>query len=600
VPLSCRQFFLLLLLLYIACSYQGWADQKNPSALAFKVEIRGDLASGIKKLLTEVSETKDPDALPPRSMAHLKSRVEADLDKFNTVMRSSGYYAATIDYRIEKNPGDQIVILFDIMPGPPFLIEEVKYRNINSEAGEPDLTLPPPEEIGLVKGERIESRNVINAKSELRESIRKQGYPFPDVILDDLIIDHGVKRARVILGYDPGPDMVFGNHVVLGLDRVKQEYIKQLIPWGAGDSFSPSRLNELRRRLIDTGLFSLIDLRLMKDEAEGNKLPVRIDLRERDLRSIRMGGRYETDRGIEVNLGWRHRNLRGSGEDLNLSAAMSRDEQHHRLEYRIPYFRRIENTLNIEGGYREENTDAYENRSLYLKGALERQLHRNLTIEFGVGYRLAELDNFQKTTDKGLLFFPAAISWDSSDDPLDPGRGFKTDLLIIPFVDTLETESWFVKTYARISHYLEIVPEKKAIWANRFAIGNIGVESKSKVPLDERFYAGGSGTIRGYGYQTVGPMRNGLPTGGLAILNLSSELRFRLGGSSGAAVFVDGGQVYDDIESDFGQSLKWGGGIGYRYFSDFGPIRVDLAFPLYPRDDVDDPFFLYISIGQAF
>jgi len=120
------------------------------------------------------------------------------------------------------------------------------------------------------------------------------------------------------------------------------------------------------------------------------------------------------------------------------------------------------------------------------------------------------------------------------------------------------------------------------------------------VPADERFYAGGGGSIRGYSYQSVGPLSGGDPVGGRSLLELSTELRLRLGERFGFVGFLDGGSAFGAAFPDFDEELLWGTGLGFRYFTAVGPLRLDFAVPLDRRHGIDDAFQVYISLGQAF
>ena len=159
----------------------------------------------------------------------------------------------------------------------------------------------------------------------------------------------------------------------------------------------------------------------------------------------------------------------------------------------------------------------------------------------------------------------------------------------------------FLSSLAGGSAYYAIDSEARFILAGRGRVGSIVGESTEDVPANKRFYAGGGGSVRGYEFQSVGPLDNDDdPLGGRSLIAVGAELRTRITDSIGLVPFVDGGTVYDSSYPDFDETFRWAAGLGLRYFTGFGPIRLDVAVPLNKRDDIDDDFEIYISFGQAF
>jgi translocation and assembly module TamA len=138
------------------------------------------------------------------------------------------------------------------------------------------------------------------------------------------------------------------------------------------------------------------------------------------------------------------------------------------------------------------------------------------------------------------------------------------------------------------------------VLAGRTAVGSIVGEPRSDIPANLRVYAGGGGSVRGFGYQLAGELDDDdKPIGGRSLVELGGEVRVRITESIGVVAFVDAGTVYSSATPDFSETLRVGAGPGLRYFSPIGPLRLDVGFPLNPRDS-DDTWQLYISIGQAF
>ena len=204
------------------------------------------------------------------------------------------------------------------------------------------------------------------------------------------------------------------------------------------------------------------------------------------------------------------------------------------------------------------------------------------------------------TKEFGLVSLPARLDWDTSDDRLDPSRGGRLKVQNEPFVDTLGEDLRFNRSRVDYAHYLQVHEQPQVVLAGRGAVGTLFGASRENVPASERFYAGGGGSVRGFGYQLAGDLDSkDKPLGGRSLIEMSGEVRVRVTETIGAVAFVDAGTTYASTVPDFDEPLRVGVGPGLRYFSPVGPIRADLGFPLDPRDK-DDTFQFYISLGQAF
>ncbi len=567
--------------------------------LRYHVQFVGDFDSRLREVFEQVSETyRWRERRPVHTRGQLDRRVQADRDEIISALRAFGYYSPSVETSID-DARDVWRVEFAVSTGPPYLLDRVVFEEADAKL----LTaveIPDAEEFGLRPGMRIEASRVHAARTKLVDYLRDNGYPFADVALRQVVVDHRRQSAVVFFRLEPGPRAVFGDLEVEGLERVRREYVERWMPWRTGQLYQASKLNELRSAWFASGLFSLIRIEPGTELDEDGRLPIKARLHERKPRTVRFGAGYQTDTGPELKIGWLHRNFRGGGERLNFDLLFSEFKSGLEGGYLIPDLFGAGYSLQLKSGYVDERGDAYETRGWYATSRLGRQLTERLEAGGGVGYRLARINELDRRRRVGLLFFPVDLTWDSRDDILNPSRGWRMHLKMTPFLDTLDPDVYFFKTYGSAAYYLQLWAERQLVWANRLAVGMIGAESVSEVPKDERFFSGGGGSIRGYGYQSVGPRRAGVPTGGLSLVEFSSELRVRLGGRSGLALFVDGGQVYREAYPSFADDLLLGCGVGYRFFTDFGPIRGDIAIPLNRRSGIDQGVYLYVSIGQSF
>jgi translocation and assembly module TamA len=190
--------------------------------------------------------------------------------------------------------------------------------------------------------------------------------------------------------------------------------------------------------------------------------------------------------------------------------------------------------------------------------------------------------------------------WDRSDDLLNPTRGGRLAVANEPFVDVFGNDIAFNKSRLTYTHYLEVLDSPGVVLAGRGSVGTLFGAARDEVPADLRFYAGGGGSVRGFGYQLAGDLDDDHnPLGGRSLLELSGEVRVRLTETIGVVAFVDAGTAFSKEVPDFSETLRIGAGPGLRYFSPIGPVRLDIGLPVNKRDS-DDSFQIYVSLGQAF
>jgi translocation and assembly module TamA len=598
-----KHFFLLLIIMFLSGPAPA---QDNPEesgehparGIVYTTIISGEMEAPIRQALTQMSDTKSLEERPPMTTAQLHRRARADISEFTGAFRSFGFYSPEIDYTIDKEKSP-VVVEFKIDPGPPYLISKVNIISIC-----PEMTtlqdLPDSKELDLEPGSRIQAQKVLDARQIIAGHVRNRGYPFPFVSIEEVIIDHNDRTASIEFGLDPGPGAQFGRTGLSGLNRIKEEYILERLPWEQGDPFKASLMDALRRQLTAGGLFTIVEVTHPRELENDSRLPVNVSVTERKPRTVRAGLGYLSDIGPELKIGWLHRNLRGMGEVLEFDLVGSEVLSSLEGGYTIPGWLRPDQNLRFRSGMVLEKTDAYDSESLSASTSLERILTDKLTAGVGAGYRIARVKQFGETHDLRLAFFPASLTFDGRDDILDPGTGIRVNLEVTPFFDTLNPENRFTKTYSSVNTYLELLSEKRIVLANRVAAGTISAENRSDVPPDERYYAGGGGSIRGFAYQKAGELEDDKPVGGLSLVEINSEVRFKVSPRSGLVAFLDGGRAFNSWYPDFDEEIFWGWGLGYRFYTDFGPIRADVAFPVNRRKGVDDSFQIYISLGQAF
>jgi translocation and assembly module TamA len=576
---------------------------ENPAVIAFSGKPYEVIFEGISDadLLKDMKDLSDTLALkdePPASLNLLKKRINRDADKFLQLLKANGYYGAEVKGEIDSK-ADPLRVVFRIDSGRAYILNSVDFE-ILPQARQQALDPPEPNETGLVLGSSFHAKAVLDAQKALLRHLRSQGFPFPKVQERRIVVDHAAKLVTVRFLIDPGQKARFGPTRFQGLESVEEEFLRRKIPWEAGDPYNAALVAELQERLRDLGLFATIRVVESSSLNEEGRLPITIKVTERKHRSIRAGASYKTDEGLGGRLSWEHRNLFHQGERLSLTGVASEITLSAEGVFRKPDFLRRDQALRLSLRLAEDDTDAYTSRNLFGLISIDRSVGKDVTVGAGLGLKRAEVTQLGKEESHSLLSLPLYLERDTSNDLLDPSRGGRLAFRVTPFYDASGDGDDFAKGYGRYRHYFSLCQRPYLVLATSVTLGSIVGADTDEVPADERFYAGGGGSVRGYAYQSVGPLVGDVPVGGSSLIELSVECRLKITERLGVVGFLDGGNVFTTKYPDFGEKLFWGAGAGFRYYTRIGPLRLDVGFPLDRRPDSDDRFQIYVSLGQAF
>jgi translocation and assembly module TamA len=565
----------------------------------YKVEFQGLEDRSLIKKLKQASDAFQRKDDPPPSRFLLRRRAESDQKTFRDILRSQGYYRPQIAFDISRPEETAWRLTFSIDPGPIYRLSAVRFR-FKPPLGAAKPSLPEPESIGLRPGEPLLAASVRRARDRLARRVVDQGYVFSAVDTPRLLVDHGTQTLEVEMVIHPGSKARFGEVAYVGLQSVDPEFLRQKIPWSKGAVYDPALVQEYKRRLLATELFSFIQIHHGDSLGESDRLPLTVELKEREHRTVSLGGFFDTDIGPGLRASWEHRNIFGQGEKLRFEGEGSRIRQELETRYREDAFYRPDQSLNLLGSLSREETDTYTSLSFSSRGTVERELTPDLLAGAGIGYKGSSIEEQGDTETFHLLSLPTFLNYDSRDDLLDPSRGNAASLHLTPYRSLGSQNLTFAKAVGTWRWYQALFFEDGPVLALRAKLGSLLGAATESIPADERFYAGGGGSIRGFPYQEVGPEDEGDPAGGRSLIEVSAEVRWKWTKSFGSAAFVDAGTVDDNhLPQWTSRHFSWGAGVGLRYFTGIGPLRLDVAFPLNNRDEVDS-FQIYLSLGQAF
>ena len=549
---------------------------------------------------------------PPPSLLILRNRAQADIGQLETALQARGFYDATVSFRIEQGEDleerngllDTLLgvegtrIVFEVEPGQLYRFDE---RTVQIEGEPHGYSTPRPADLGLRRNDPALAADVLDAEDRLLRHARSRGHAQAALGERRTIIDRDTRRMDVELAIRPGQRFALAEPVVTGQTDIDDAFLRQRLLLEAGERFDVRDVERARRRLIDTNLFSTVRVIEGPEPDANGDWPVTFEVAERLHRTIGAGVGYRTDDGPIVTAFWEHRNILGAGERLRIEAELG--EKLQRVEGLIRKPDIIIPDLDLVGGgaLRQEETDAFDSLSIRGNIGVERRFSRRLTGTAGVAYRLSEVEDSDGEDLFALFSVPIGFRFDDSDDLLDPTSGYRISGETAPTWDTINPGTTFIKNRLVGTRYFRLRNSPRLVLAFRGAAGAIIGTDIENIPADERFYAGGGGSIRGVPFQSAGPLDdNNDPTGGRSLLEGSAEVRYELFRNLEGVIFLDGGSAFEQPLPQFGEAWQFGTGAGIRYLTPVGPIRFDVGVPVVRREDVDDAWQLYISIGQAF
>ncbi|MEX0921627.1 MAG: autotransporter assembly complex family protein [Rhodovibrionaceae bacterium] len=572
-------------------------EAREGQSFAYSVSISGDFKEELGTLLREVSQLERQAERAPLTAAALAARVESDMERLRAVLRSEGYYAGEVDSEIdiEERP---VAIRIEVTTGTRFTLAsyQISYQGA-----------PPPEgvrreiaEAGGRLGAPARAENLNNEEKRLVVRLRNRGYPFAKVADKKYTVDHAAESMAAEIVLEAGPRADFGEMSIEGLEDVRADHAERVAAWFPGERYDPRRVERLRQDLSRTGLFESVLVEPAGEVGSDGRLPVTVTVIERPHRSIGGGVAYSSADGFSVSAFWEHRNLFERGERLRLDADFSLTRQEATAEFRKPYFLQHNQSLLLNAAVVRQQDEAFDELSTTLYGGVERTYGDHWSLSAGASLELIRITEDGLTRDYGLVGFPVTLGYDSRDDALDPTKGFTLSATTTPYFGVSGDAEKFWVNEIKGSAYLSLDADDNFVLAARARLGSILGSTRSELPANKRFYSGGGGSVRGFEFRSVGPLDSSDdPIGGRSVVEGGLELRVRLTEEIGIVPFVEGGQVSTSSYPDLKEEVLWAAGLGFRYYTAIGPVRLDFAFPINGRP-VDDTFQFYVSIGQAF
>jgi len=583
----------------------------SAAAQRYSVAIDGlDGVAGIELLKAFRQQSALEEGIKkPANAAQIDRRARADAELLTELLHAEGYYDARVEPRIEVAEaaagGDAagVTVFLDSVPGEQYRFASVELPGLEA-AGEDLAKLR--DTFAVKPDDPVIAANVIAAEIALKVALGQQGFAMAKIGEQDVVVDHEARTAQLVLPVDPGPVARFGQIRVTGQPPFSARHVGRIARFHSGDRFKQSEVDDLRRALVATGLVSTVEVRVTPIGA-GQTVDLDVRLEPAPMRTVAGELGYGTGEGFRAEASWQHRNFVNPEGALTVRGVVGTQEQVAAVSFRRNNYKRRDQVLNAQASASNVDRDAYAAKTLLLSGGIERQSnfiwHKKWTWSFGGELSLSdERDTIEATgVERRRKFFvaalPASLGYDGSDSLLDPTKGFRLLGRISPEVSWQSGTFTYGRMQFDASLYHPV--SDRVVAAGRVRLGTIVGASRDMIAPSRRFYAGGGGSVRGYGYQQLGPRdADNDPIGGRSLAEFGLEARIRVGGAFGVVPFFDGGTLSTGALPSM-KEWQFGAGIGARYYSSFGPIRIDVGTPLSPHKG-DSRVAVTVSLGQAF
>ena len=586
----------------------------QPYAATLSTAATGDLEQAIVSASTLIAEQ----SLPASGAAGLLARARGDYKRILGALYDRGHYGGTISILVDGREASQLPpdtvlakpasVQLRVDPGPVFRFGAIGIVNRAPLTTDPADEVDLPEQVGFGRGEIARSSIITRAEQVAVQAWRQQGYAEASVVDRNVVADHATNTVDVTITVAPGRLAHVGNITVSGTDRMDPDFVATQTGLEPGAEYDPDDIERAERRLARLDVF-----RAMRIEAasggigDTGLLPFNVLVEEQAQRRFGVGATYSTVDGFGVEGFHLWRNLFGRAERLRLDAKLAginvpvnsaEFDYAFGATFTKPGFLNPDNDLVAAIAAERTVLPAYTETSASARAGLTQYLNDQLMLDGAAIYKRSLFEDDFGTRNFSLAGLTGGVTWDTRDDSADPTEGFFVNVTAAPFYELYYGNPIF-RTTAEVRGYLSLMADDQLVLAARAKIGALVGPSLDEIPPDLLFFAGGGGSVRGYAYKGIGvDQTDGTVTGGRYLVEGSLEARYKVMNDIGVVGFVDAGYVAaDDFPSL--EELRLGVGMGLRYYTSFGPLRLDLAVPLNKRA-TDPDYAIYVGIGQAF
>jgi len=555
------------------------------AALDVDVEIHGvsdELLANVRAFLTVEQQRKDP-TLTVERLQRYHQKAPAEIAE---ALHPFGYYQAETKTSLSEHDG-RWTARYDIDTGLPVLITDL---NISLHGpGENDAEFKRlVGEFPLHVGDVLDQRAYTRGKEALQRSANERGYFDFNFIAHELIINPAARTAAVELGMDTGPRYKFGA-VRYHQDVLRPAFLSRFADFKSGDPYEIGKLLELQSALFDSDYFSNVEINPQKDQAEDLDVPIDVNLIPRPRQRYLVGAGYGTDTGARGRLGWENRRINDRGHRFRSDYQWSEVRQSLSSSYIWPIRNPRTDQVALTATWLDDRSDISSSSEIFSLALSRTYARRSNWLE--TLYIKYQTEAYQTSIDNGdaVLLMPG-VSWSRviAQNRIYPANGIRFIFDVRGAHPALLSNREFVQLRAQSKAVYTLATHHRFIV--RGDIGNTLLNSVRSLPTSVRFFTGGSQSVRGYDFNSLAPRVNGQVVGGERLMVASAEYEYRFTEKWSGAVFFDTGNAVHDWQ----EALKQGAGLGVRWLSPVGPIRIDYAWAL---SEPGMPQQIHINVG---
>ena len=541
------------------------------------------------------------------SRAEISQSARADRQLLLDILNGQGFFDADVQVKIDTSANEDgpVNVVLTVLSGRRYYLGQIAFT---APAVQPDDLIS--RNFAPKTGDAIVADVILAAEAKLSLELPQNGYPFANVGQRDILLDSGSGMGDYTLPVDPGVRSYFGQLRTEGLATFDAGHVAILRRFKTGDLYDSRKVDDLRAALIATGLLSTVSVEAIPGEGAAPDGTPYADLLVRQEaappRSLAASAGYGTGQGFRAEGSWTHRNLFPPEGALRVASLLGTQEQAASVAFDRANAGRRDRNIEISLSALHSNYDAFEaytGRLAVTMALVSTPIwQKKFTWSIGAEILGTSEDAFELARgvrDRQLYYvaaLPGQVGFDRSNDLLDPVRGYRMNIRISPEASLGTGKQIYVRAIWDGSYYHPV--KDNFVVAARARFATISGISRDNLAPSRRFYGGGGGSVRGFGYQRLGPLDpNNDPIGGRSVNEFALEGRYRFG-NFGVVGFVDAGQAYVSSIPKF-DDWRVGVGLGGRFYTNFGPVRLDLATPVNRRPG-DSRFSVYVSIGQAF
>jgi translocation and assembly module TamA len=549
--------------------------------------ISGDELENVKVALALPQGIVRQGQVNTQWLEYFKSQVN---EKVKTALEPFGFYAPQITVALESTDNKYFRLVVHVKPGEPVLVIKADISILGAGAGEEKLR-KLAEAFPLRKGDVLLQQKYEEAKGDLRAQALNLGYLDAKFEEKKILVKEKEHTATIELALDTGLRYYFGKTTFTGANTFPERFLRRYIAHKEGEVFSYQKIGETQLNIINSERFQEVILSPEKEKAQNQQVPVVAHLKPAPPKHLRIGIGYGTDTGARFSLKYSDLNVLAKGNEIHSELNISQHIQGLGASYVIPSSKNINNFSSIRLDLKREDVTTYETKLLSLELDRSRGFGEG---RIGTAYikALAEESTIASQSPKTFLILPGIqFSQRQYDNLIRPARGFHYSLELRGTHEYLGSDLALLQFVAG-GNILIPLPWRLSFFSRIQTGMTLEDKSLEELPASLRFFAGGDKSVRGYDYESLGPKNNkGEVTGGKHLLVASVEVEKALFSDWGIATFYDVGNAFNSL-SDL--ELFQGFGIGLRYYTKVGPIRLDLA----RRVGVDNPGFkIHFSFG---